>query len=74
MGYYICLGCNLKTGNPNLHTICNNKLTQWEICTCGSGGHPRWCDLHPKAFKEHIAEINTEADIDEREMIEKTFV
>lgn len=34
-------------------------------CTCGSGGHPRTCRLHPDRYEEHIAEldaINAEPD------------
>lgn len=27
-------------------------------CTCGSGGHPRKCSLHPWAYQQHIAELN----------------
>jgi hypothetical protein len=30
-------------------------------CTCGSGGHPRRCTQHPKAYDEHVAELNEEA-------------
>jgi len=29
-------------------------------CTCGSGAHPRPCKKHPKAFDEHVREINEE--------------
>jgi len=27
-------------------------------CTCGSGGHPRKCNLHTKGYQCHIDEIN----------------
>lgn len=27
-------------------------------CRCGSGGHPRRCMRHPKAFDAHCAELN----------------
>lgn len=27
-------------------------------CTCGSGGHPRYCRKHPDAYQEHIDELN----------------
>ncbi len=29
-------------------------------CTCGSGGHPRRCIVHPEAFDEHCAELSVE--------------
>lgn len=27
-------------------------------CTCGSGGHPRRCRIHPWAFQQHVFELN----------------
>jgi hypothetical protein len=30
-------------------------------CTCGSGGHPRYCDTHPDAYAAHVAELEAEA-------------
>jgi len=30
------------------------------ICTCGSGGHPRYCNKHPLAMRIHIAEWQNE--------------
>lgn len=29
-------------------------------CKCGSGGHPRRCEVHPFTFDAHVAEINFE--------------
>lgn len=31
------------------------------LCTCGSGLHPRRCDVHPGAFNEHVRQLNYEA-------------
>lgn len=33
-------------------------------CTCGSGGHPRKCDMHPEAYRLHVALLNVEAILD----------
>jgi hypothetical protein len=33
-------------------------------CTCGSGAHPRRCELHPDAYDRHIAELNRANDED----------
>lgn len=30
-------------------------------CRCGSGMHPRRCELHPERYAEHCDEINSEA-------------
>ena len=27
-------------------------------CRCGSGGHPRRCEVHPWAFDQHVADLN----------------
>lgn len=29
-------------------------------CTCGSGAHPRRCNLHPDAYEKHITELEGE--------------
>jgi hypothetical protein len=29
-------------------------------CTCGSGAHPRKCELHPAAYALHVAMLNVE--------------
>lgn len=34
-------------------------------CTCGSGGHPRPCDVHPDRYAAHCAELSAEAAYDE---------
>jgi len=60
MGAHRCLECNLRTGRPDLHPTCNGHPTEWEVCTCGSGAHPRRCDLHPTRYDEHIAELEAE--------------
>lgn len=39
-------------------------------CTCGSGGHPRPCKAHPKAFDNHILEIDYETLREEYEILE----
>lgn len=36
-------------------------------CTCGSGGHPRACALHPESYRLHVAELNVLALVDEAE-------
>lgn len=33
-------------------------------CTCGSGGHPRRCALHPEEFDRHCAELNEDGQAD----------
>lgn len=33
-------------------------------CTCGSGAHPRRCELHPDAYDRHVAELNRANDED----------
>lgn len=54
-----CLGCDYMTGVPDLAAShrCGNS-GRWEHCTCGSGAHPRKCELHPGAYEEHIAALN----------------
>ena len=34
-------------------------------CRCGSGGHPRKCELHPWAYDLHRQEINLYGEIEE---------
>jgi hypothetical protein len=68
MGHHKCLRCGYLTGIPSSHTTCGNH---WEVCTCGSGGHPRRCDLHPGAYEEHIAELNRENATDYAAEIER---
>lgn len=34
-------------------------------CTCGSGGHPRHCKLHPDQFRIHVAEMGVESHFTE---------
>jgi hypothetical protein len=34
-------------------------------CRCGSGAHPRKCDLHPERYRLHVAELNVEAYLPE---------
>lgn len=64
MGYHRCLGCGILTGIPERHPTCpaTGAPPAWERCTCGSGAHPRACDLHPGAYEEHMAELNAEDD------------
>lgn len=31
-------------------------------CRCGSGAHPRRCEVHPARYAEHCAELSAEAD------------
>lgn len=64
MGAWRCLGCNLRTGDKNYHQECPVLGTdiKWELCNCGSGGHPRRCELHPEVFEEHIKELEGESE------------
>lgn len=58
MAHWKCIGCGFRAGTPRAHHCGNSGL--WEHCTCGSGGHPRRCDLHPSRYDAHIAELNAE--------------
>ena len=69
MGAHTCLSCGLRTGRPDLHPTCNGEPPPWEVCTCGSGGHPRWCDLHPGTWDEHVRAINVEDAEDPEEAV-----
>ena len=60
MAYYKCLTCGFLTGTPEIHTSC--KAPDWEICRCGSGAHPRHCELHPERYEQHWEELNREND------------
>jgi len=31
-------------------------------CTCGSGAHPRHCEVHPDNYAKHVAELQKEND------------
>jgi len=63
MSYHRCLNCGAVTGAPETHQACpDGSAPTWEVCTCGSGGHPRRCDLHPDAYEEHTADLNADAD------------
>lgn len=71
MAYYRCLNCDVMTGIQESHQRCpDGREPVWEHCTCGSGGHPRRCDLHPGAYEEHIAEMETEARMDWADEVE----
>lgn len=50
------------TGDPETaqRHWCGNS-GRWERCTCGSGAHPRRCELHPEAFEKHVTVLNNEA-------------
>lgn len=56
-----CMGCDFRTGVLDIASRhrCGNS-GRWEHCTCGSGGHPRRCELHPGAYEEHCREIDRE--------------
>lgn len=36
-------------------------------CRCGSGAHPRECELHPELYRLHVAELNAEAHVSGKE-------
>lgn len=42
-------------------------------CTCGSGGHPRECKLHPELYRLHVAELNLECHLPEDEAATKAM-
>jgi hypothetical protein len=57
---WTCKGCGFHTVaiSPDAEAHrCGNSGT-WERCTCGSGGHPRECELHPEAYAAHCAELD----------------
>ncbi len=56
------------TGVPASHPTCGGQPTIWEVCTCGSGGHPRRCELHPLAYDLHLAELHADLDMDEAQI------
>ena len=64
MGHWRCKVCNYITGAPETHRF--RHIPDWEHCTCGSGAHPRRCELHPEAYQQHVEELNALADADER--------
>lgn len=58
MGASTCKVCGYRTGVESSHPA--GHAPDWERCTCGSGNHPRACELHPGAYAEHIAELDAE--------------
>ena len=56
LAYWRCRTCEYITGKPESHAP--GHVPDWERCTCGSGGHPRQCELHPNAYERHVAELN----------------
>lgn len=36
------------------------RVLDGKKCTCGSGAHPRRCNLHPDAYEKHITELEGE--------------
>ena len=60
MGAWTCQGCGFRTGSADdaawSHRCGASGL--WFRCTCGSGGHPRECELHPENYGKHIAELD----------------
>lgn len=36
-------------------------------CTCGSGAHPRACQLHPWRFEQHVLELDHESACEVRD-------
>ena len=35
--------------------------TETARCRCGSGAHPRKCDIHPEMYRLHVAALNVDA-------------
>lgn len=61
MGHYRCLTCEHRTGLTI--TACPQcGGISIEHCTCGSGGHPWRCLIHPDEYQRHIDELNAEPD------------
>jgi hypothetical protein len=46
--------------DPDKHQHWFEQYNEWKVCTCGSGGHPRYCKRHPDRKALHIAEWNME--------------
>lgn len=40
-------------------------------CTCGSGGHPRKCKVHPWAYQQHIMDMNHDGLYDQVQELEE---
>lgn len=69
MGHWRCLECEIKTGDVKFHDELHKKYSQpheprWEHCTCGSGGHPRKCELHPWRYRMHCDELDLEGNLE----------
>lgn len=62
MAYRKCMSCGYLTGNTATHDPCPllGATPFWEVCDCGSGGHPRRCALHPDAYDAHCADLSAE--------------
>lgn len=45
--------------------MASESIERDQRCTCGSGGHPRQCALHPESYRLHVAELNMLALADE---------
>ncbi len=58
MGYYRCGKCNILTGIPLENNRCKECFATMEHCTCGSGGHPRRCFLHPDQYYLHCFDLD----------------
>jgi hypothetical protein len=70
VGHWRCLECGIKTGTPEKHDELIAKYSiphtpNWEHCSCGSGPHPRRCELHPNVYDFHCAELNKDYELDE---------
>lgn len=61
MGYIKCLKCEIDLSGLAAvdHVLCCDG--EIERCTCGSGVHPRHCDLHPLAYEFHVRSLNAES-------------
>lgn len=55
MAHYKCLDCGDLTGIPiGDRDTCRKCFSMnLEHCTCGSGGHPNKCDIHPMNYYLH---------------------
>lgn len=62
MGYRL-FACGHEPTGRDTCPVCGSAALV-ERCTCGSGAHPRRCELHPNAFDKHVASIDAAQEWD----------
>jgi hypothetical protein len=62
VGYFrLECGCIVSS----IDNVPSRKCGDHARCTCGSGGHPRYCEKHPERYDQHVAELNHEGELDD---------